>query len=363
MGWLFALTIVAARVSADEQARVLIHPPERTDALLDEAMIRISGELRAVGLRVEVRPPGSFPGEALDPLESGDYGAIVLSQERSRIDIHAYAPGLETPVSQSAQRTRPGMDAEVVAVRAVEALRAAMIQYARQEIDASQVDGHGLDGGRPPRGRASLPEAVSDFTRITPPSPSAADPAPAPPGEGPTPDGTVPPAAPWSAWIGALGQLDLPAGKGQGGVHGALWWHPSWLRLGLSVQHDFVGGRYEAPEGVAVLQRTSLLVLVGVTVEPWSGGYLMAAAGPGGAHYAASAQASAGFAAGSGSHVSPLIAVQAGGGQWLTSRLGVYLLFGAESLTDGLRLRFDERDVAAAGRPTLNVATGLLLGL
>src|SRR5690606_40882988 len=123
--------------------------PERTDPLIDEALIRISGELAAVGLRVEIRPPGSVSDEELVPLDAGDYGAIVLSQQRSRIDIRAYARGLETPVSQSAQRNHPGMDAEVVAVPAVEALRAAMIQYARHEVETQNEPATGRPGAVP----------------------------------------------------------------------------------------------------------------------------------------------------------------------------------------------------------------------
>ena len=347
--WLFVLLFAGASALAQEEARVLIFPPERTDALLDEALIRISGELAAVGLRVEVQPPGSLPDEELVPLDAGDYGAIVLSQQRSRIDIRAYARGLETPVSQSAQRSHPGMDAEVVAVRAVEALRAAMIQYARHEVET----------GRQSQEGSALPGAVTDFTRISP------LPEPAPPPEDPPPYGVgrqsvSPP--PWSAWVGALAELELPAGKGHGGIQAALWWQPSWFRLGFSVQHGLVGGRYEAPEGIAELQRTSLQLAVGAESHPWSGGFLFLAGGVGSAHYTARAEARTGFTAGSGAHWSPTFGLQAGGGHWLTSRLGLYLASGGTLLTDAARVRFDRRDVATVGRPTLHVVAGLMLG-
>lgn len=352
LAWLFALLLTSASALARGEARVLIFPPERTDPLIDEALIRISGELAAVGLRVEIRPPGSVSDEELVPLDAGDYGAIVLSQQRSRIDIRAYARGLETPVSQSAQRNHPGMDAEVVAVRAVEALRAAMIQYARHEVETQNEAGSGLPG------------AVTDFTRIAP-LPEPREPTVAPPPSEPQrdePSGPPVTPPPWSAWIGALAELELPPGTGQGGIQAAVWWQPSWFRLGLTVQHGFLGGRYDAEEGIAELQRTSMHVAVGAETQPWPGGFLFVAGGLGAAHYAARAEARTGFTAGSGVHWSPAFGLQAGGGHWLTSRLGVYLLSGGSLLTDAPRMRFDRRDVATVGRPTLNVSVGLMLG-
>src|SRR5690606_26495053 len=73
---------------------------------------------------------------------------------------------------------------EVVAVRAVEALRAAMIQYARHEVETQNEAGSGLPG------------AVTDFTRIAP-LPEPREPTVAPPPSEPQRDQpSGPPAAP-----------------------------------------------------------------------------------------------------------------------------------------------------------------------
>lgn len=336
-----------------EPARVVIRPPESAGPLLEEALIRIRGELRAVGLHVEVLSDPGWSPDDLSPLEAGDYGVIVLSQQGTRIDIRAYAPGLETPVSQSAHTSYPGMDAEVVAVRAVEALRAAMIQFARNR----EAEGE------------PLPPAVTDFTRLgSPPAPAppAAEPrppAPEPPPVAPAPPRADPDPAHWSLWLGGFGLLDFPAATELGGVQGALWWHPSWLSVGVLGQRTLTGGQVDEPEGAAAFERSAVQLLVGAERPLSERAFALFAAGVGAVHHRARADASPGFNSATSTHLSPVLSAQLGAGYRFAPPLGAFVLAGVEVLADAPRVRFDGRDVATLGRPTLTLALGLTFDL
>ena len=123
--------LVTAPATADP-VRVVVIRPEPSGPLLDEALIRIRGELSAVGLGVEVRSPSPETLEGEPSFGPLDYGLVELRTSESQIEIRAHAPGLDSPVVQLADPHHPGINAEVIAIRTVEALRAAMIQYARR---------------------------------------------------------------------------------------------------------------------------------------------------------------------------------------------------------------------------------------
>lgn len=353
LGLVLALTLLSF-LAAAETPRVLIYLPERTSPLVDEALIRIRGELGAVGLRVEVRPRGAAPAEGTLDLRDDDYGAIVLAEQGARIDIRAFARGLETPVSQSANPRFPGVDAEVVAVRAVEALRAAMVQYARNR-----------EAGEQP-----LPSAVHDFTRLVEP-PARSTPAPEPtepPAEAlepppPPSSSALGEASPVRLWLGPVGFFERPAGSSAIGLQGTLWWHPSWLALGLSGQRTFAATRLTGPEGSALLERTSAQLLVGATRPLSVEAQVHLAFGLGVVQYEARPEAAEGYRGSSHSHLSPGLCAQIGASQWLSDDWGIYGALGLEAVTRAPRLRFADRDVAVAGRPTLTLGLGLVLGL
>lgn len=317
---------------------------------MEEALIRIRGELQAVGLHVEVRRDPGWSPDDLAPLEAGDYGVIVLSQQGTRIDIRAYAPGLETPVSQSAHTSYPGMDAEVVAVRAVEALRAAMIQFARNRPASSDP----------------LPPAVGDFTRLEPPSPPPAPlaveaPPPPPPPSTTESEPSAPPSTTttWAVWLGAVGLLDFPATLGHGGIAGALWWQQAGLRVGVLGQRTLTGGRLHELEGSAIVERSALQLLVGTERALTSDTFAFAAAGVGAVYSEARARANPGFVSSTTTHLSPALSVQLGAGYRFAPPVGAFALAGAEVLAEALRLRFDGRDVAETGRPAASLTLGL----
>lgn len=105
-------------------------------AVLEEAALRIVAELEAVGFSV-VRVPGE---EAL--------GQLVLARYGSHVEVRATSRGLDAPLTQTIDLALVTTTPEVVAIRAVEALRAAMLQSLRHH---------------PPK--APVPSALSKFTR------------------------------------------------------------------------------------------------------------------------------------------------------------------------------------------------------
>lgn len=355
---------------AAERPRVLLAVPPRSGPLLAEALIRIRGELGAVGLQVEVQAQ-RLPGEdgsarsdtsagAAPFLGASDYGAIVLTEQGGMIEIRAFAPGLETPVSQSASPHHPGVDAEVVAVRAVEALRAAMIQYARN---------------LPPQ-QSDLPAEVSEFTRLgpSPPGPvgqtrdaSPPDGTAFAPGETPSPPEQNArereQERPWTVRMGALGALESPAGKSAVGVQGAVTWQPGWAGVALTGQRSLGGPQVSEPEGRALLERSAAYAALSLRPSLTARTDLRVTLGVGVVHFAARPEAAEGFAGRGQTHLSPAWGLQLAGAQWLSERVGLYGALGGEWLFDAPRFRFDGRDVAVVGRPTATLGAGLLFGL
>jgi hypothetical protein len=106
---------------------VLIEMPDAPDPVLDEALNRVRGELSAVGLGADVR---LFHGAAAEPtLDSGVEGALAIERDGSVIRVRAWGPLSPAPIVQELDARASDVTAEVVAVRAVEALRAVMLAF------------------------------------------------------------------------------------------------------------------------------------------------------------------------------------------------------------------------------------------
>lgn len=127
----------------DESATVYLLLPDAPPAPLDEAVFRISAELRAVGFEIERRSlnsqelvPSAGASEAIEesPREPPVFVAprIELDPQSDRLEIRAYSEPQATPLVQT-MRWEDDESAEVIAIRAVELLRAAMLQSLRDE--------------------------------------------------------------------------------------------------------------------------------------------------------------------------------------------------------------------------------------
>lgn len=106
------------------QELILLHPPETTFALTAEALVRIGAELKAAGFSVCVVK--TRPGIGA---EREHVGRIELSASGSGLQILASAASDRLRIQQLVSPPYP--DAEVLAIRAVESLRAALLQALR----------------------------------------------------------------------------------------------------------------------------------------------------------------------------------------------------------------------------------------
>jgi hypothetical protein len=112
-------------------------------AMTQEAVHRIEAELAASGFLVD-----HVESEAAGACSPSDPN-IKLRPVSTGIDISASAGPGDDPVSQTVNASDPATTAELIAIRAVEGLRAAMIQALR----------------RSPDGADAAPESVRRFTR------------------------------------------------------------------------------------------------------------------------------------------------------------------------------------------------------
>src|SRR5690606_17254810 len=106
------------RAKAETAGRVLIVTTPDRNALLEEGLVRVRGELAAMGLSTEPRADGEPTRTQPSPAYQG---ALVCERFGTWLRIQAWNPEATMPVTQWIDASDPAVDAEVVAVRAVEA--------------------------------------------------------------------------------------------------------------------------------------------------------------------------------------------------------------------------------------------------
>ncbi len=345
-----ACAALAAAPAAAQVARVLIALPPQSDALVAEALIRIRGELSAVGLRVELKSPGSQP--ATEPeFGSADYGVLVLERNGELIEIHAFAPGLDSPVIQTADTRQPGINAEVVAVRAVEALRAAMVQYARSKLERHEA----------------VPAPVTGFTKVLAPARVQREPA-RPPAKSHAAEPDAAPRKPsadrldWTLWLGGNVVIDFPTAADSWGGQAAMFVAYDWFRAGVSIDRTWVAARIDDAAGSSWMRRTAVAGRLRAVFSPDTRFELFLGLGAGAAHYSFASVAAAGYASNDDDHASPLLLTETGCGFWFIRYAGAYVEVRADLATDAPRLRFAGREVALLERPALSASLGLMVG-
>src|SRR6188768_1042151 len=122
---LLAQLAFAATGRAGDTPNTMLVSSSTSDARLTRAFVLIRGELSALGLDVQVR--------AADAAEAPS-STLETSSERLSLDIkdgtlvvRVFAAGAQAPLVESVDLDGPEVTAEVIAVRAVEALRAARL--------------------------------------------------------------------------------------------------------------------------------------------------------------------------------------------------------------------------------------------
>lgn len=347
---------------------LLVAPPDASN-LVSEALVRAQGELFAVGLasaRTGALPAENGEGGAegtneAPRLPTDVYGLLVLEQREGAIIIHAWAPHATASLDARVDLNAPGVTAEVLAVKAVETLRAAMFQFARRE-------------------RGAVPEAVRGFTKLpAEESPPAPPPKPAKkPPEKPAPELEVPasdsppaddyvaaPAgalAPLAAWLGP--QLGVQPGAGANvGAQLGLLVGPRWGFVAVAFDTTFGKLELDALEGDAQVQRRALTLQLGGRLRPARNWEAFARAGIGYAAYDVRGRGEEGYRGLHLTHESFTLQANAGVGWWLTRSFGVYGSFGTVMALDAPSVRIAGRRVATLDHPSVFMSLGATAAL
>ncbi len=323
-----------------------------TAPLLEEALVRARAELQTVGLIVLERPQQ-------DPLSSepwstnpGVHGRLTLEQVDSIVRIEATAPGLSAPVVQVVDVSEAGVDAEVVAIRAVETLRAAMVQYAQFASRDSKT----------------LPTAVGEFTRVKPAPPRRTSPtssAPAAAGEPrpePDPGQDAAGGVALSLWVAPEAYLDLRAREASGSGRLVFYGGGFGYYAGIGVRQTWTVGSIRSSAGEAPTRRTDLSLFLKVQEDLGSNAAVFGAAGGGYRQYVVSGQASDGYSARDRQHATAAGSLEIGAAQWIARQLALFIDCGISAALDAPELYFDGKRVARLDRPSLWVSVGVVAG-
>lgn len=343
---------------------LLVAPPDAS-SLVSEALVRAQGELFAVGL-ASART-GGIPTESGEAAPDGAteaprlptdvYGLLVLEQRENIVIIHAWAPQAAAPLDARVDLNAPSMTAEVLAVKAVETLRAAMLQFARRE-------------------RGAVPEAVRGFTKLPssdappreepqkppknaepPPRPEAPpEPEPPPPSDRAASRAVGGPTARLSAWLGPQLAVQPGGGATWGGQIGLLV-GPRWGFVSLAFDTSFSRLELDATEGNTKVQRRALVLQAGgrVRTHEWEA---FARAGLGYAAFDVSGQGEAGYRGLHLTHETFMLQANAGAITWLTSSFGLYGSVGAALALDAPRVLIAGQQVATLEHPSIFVSLG-----
>lgn len=296
--------------------------------------MRAQGELSAVGLSAELEllpaTRDSRPGSG-----TGVYGSLELAQRGQTLLIVARAPRAPQPVEERVDLAQPGVTAEVIAVRAVETLRAAMLQSAEAE-------------------RGAVPEAVRGFTRFSaPPEPKPAA-VTAPPARRSSP--------PLVFWAGPA--LSLHAGAS-----------PDWgLELGgLIGSRHFFGAvafdttlgdlRLTAEHGSATVSRRALWAELGARFRPAGAWEVATRAGVGYAIFDVTGQAQPGYHGIQRAHGSVALMLGVTGAYWVTRAFALYASVGCRLATDAPRVVIAEQQLTTLDRPSFVTSVGGRFGV
>jgi hypothetical protein len=332
---------VSARAEAAQPARVLVFRADPPSPVLEEALLRVRGELAAVGLLVEVRPIEEAPrGDT--SVAQGTYGVLVLDQSANLVRIRAYSPDSAVPVEQQVDSTDPHVDPEVIAVRAVETLRAVMLEYARRARDKDE----------------ELPAPVSGFTRI---GPAKKKEPPLPPQMREAERASRPtPVRPWlELRVGPDLSLDTTALAPSAGLSAAVRLHPDLWFLELGAGTTLLPAKLSRAAGDVDVERSMLDLRAGMTFRPSLVFEVSWSAGGGVASYGVSGRANAGYVGRSERHVSPLFTAVFGCALWPSQNLGAYASALSAFPLDAPRVRVAAEDVATAKQPELGGSIGL----
>lgn len=317
--------------------RVVVTAPSDASALLKESLVRAQGELSAVGLSadVELLPNGAAVPKASPGLRDGVYGLLELEQRGSVLWIHAWAPGAVESLDARVNLAAPGVTSEVIAVRAVETLRAAMLQFAEAE-------------------RGAVPEVVRGFTRFSPPAAS-----PAPP---PAPAVEPKRSPPLAFWAGPALSLHPGVSPDLGAQLGILV-GPGRAFAAAAFETTLGDLRLRGEHGSADVRRQAVWLQLGVRLRPTNAWEVATRAGAGYAAFGISGTGDPGYRGSESTHGSLALMLGVSSVYWATRSFGLYGSVGGRIATDAPTIRIAQKQVITLDRPSFVLSLGASVGV
>jgi len=328
---LVQLAFAAPGVAGDQPPNTVIVTSNTADARLTRAFVLIRGELAAVGLDLQVRSPdegSSGPDTTNDRLS--------IDVKDGSIVVRVFAAGAQAPLVESVDLDGPEVSAEVIAVRAVEALRAARLLPAPT-----------------PHETTAKPAATH--------APVESPPAEHPPTERPHAATGAPPIPLVQLTLGPSFVQHLQ-GVPQPSAHIAVLAGPSWGFVELGAEGSLTRLDLEREPGSARVSRRALFLQLGGRVRLHRDWELHGRAGINYLHYSAEGAAKPGYSSQDLEHDTAGLSLSIGGAHYFTRAVGMYLDLGSVVAVDAARIRLADESVVTLDQPSFAVGLGLLLG-
>jgi hypothetical protein len=323
---------------------VILKRPQRSDDFIDETVIRAIGELNALGFDVRVvqRVTEARP-TSLDALTPAPAPLLTLVREGRTLLVEAFCPDCATPVHQELDLGNQAVSPEVAAIRAVETLRAALLEYSE-------------------RTASGLPESFVHYQR----------PEPAPvPKKAPqilVKDKQVPPeelpsqvqASHWhiGGFVGPTFATELSPLASDWGWSAAVHAQRELWGAELRVEAPFETRYFERAAGQARLSTLRLAAMLRFRLGANSlrSGLNL---GLGMARYAVDATAAPGYTSDDTVHTTPYVVAEWASTYALSKVIALGLHLAVDVVTDSPVVRISEEEVVRLGLPTLLVGLGL----
>jgi len=327
------LALAGTARAADLPSTVVVSANE-SDARLSRALVLIRGELSALGLDVKVR---SEEGGDASPT-GGEISSqrLSLDVKDGVVVVRVFAAGAASPLIESVDLDGPELSAEVIAVRAVEALRAARL----------------------------LPTpAQRDSTPKPPPDPAATEPKPvvAPPART-TPVATQERPTPILQLALGPAFVEQLQGLPQTSARAALLVGPRWGFVALGVEGSLAASEFEGEAGSARVSRRALFMQLGARLRLDHAWEVNARSGVSYVHYAARGLAQPGYLAQDLAHDAAAASLTVGGAYYFFRTFAAYLDLSGLVAFDAARVRVGQETVATLDRPSFALGAGALLG-
>jgi hypothetical protein len=337
-GWcatasLLAQFAFAATGRGSELPSTVIVSSNASDARLARALVLIRGELSALGLDVQVRVADAveFPSPTFETTNEH----LTLDVKEGAIVVRVFAAGASVPLLESVDPDGPDVTAEVIAVRAVEALRAARLLPSQAERAAA------------PKPPAELP------------------PVELPPAELPSVEHRPAPMAPQMAILQlSLGPtfVQSPHGVPQLSAHAAVLVGSRWGFVALGAEGSVSELAFERKAGSAQVSRRTLFLQLGARVRLRSAWEVSARGGVSYLRYTAKGAAAPGYLQRDLEHGTGAFLLSFRGAYYFVRAFGLYLDVSGLVAFDAARVQLADQDVVSLDRPSVAIGAGVLLG-